>query len=66
MNNLKVERRQIAPLFRKMNIGDSELYPSVQSLAIQSTRNRLQLQYPPIKFSVTKVDDYTIKVTRVA
>jgi hypothetical protein len=66
MKSLEIEKKSVAPLFMNMKVGDSEIYPSIQRLSLESTRFRLQGQFPPIKFSIIKLDSYNIKVTRIA
>jgi hypothetical protein len=66
MKSLEIEKKSVAPLFMSMKVGDSEIYSSIQRLSLESTRFRLQAQYPPIKFSIRKIDNYNIKVTREA
>ena len=62
-----MEKKRIAPVMRALKIGKSEVYPPIQKLAIESTRQRLQAQFSDIgmKFSVTLTDERNIRVTRI-
>jgi predicted nuclease with RNAse H fold len=66
--SINMKNKKIAPIMREMKIGESETYPASQKTAIESTRQRLQNQFSEkgIKFSVKKVEDNNVCVTRIS
>lgn len=62
---MKKKRRNIAPVLRKMNIGDVEVFCVEQATSVRVTISRLQIEKRREKVMfATKVVGNTIQVTR--
>lgn len=62
---MKKKRRNIAPVLRKMNIGDVEVFDVEQATSVRVTISRLQIEKRREKVMfATKVVGNTIQVTR--
>ena len=61
-----IMKKGIAPRLRTMKIGEWEIYPAIRKTSVESTKNRLQMQFRHIglKFSMRSKGNEVI-VTRI-
>jgi hypothetical protein len=58
-----LEKKEITPILKSLEIGESENYPKSQYTSLLATLPRLRIQYN-LKFS-TSLNENSIKITRI-